>query len=170
MKTNVKEKLSDAYLDLLKSKPYIEITVSELCSKADVSRISFYRNFKSFDDILNFTIDRIYARYVGNELNAFKQDPRKACEDMLDAIFDDILTRDGQLFQMLPINGAMLFDKYVQKIDILLAPNNPTLKEIYDAATSVGIIITSIRKWAMSNKKEDPQIIKQYILDRICHQ
>ena len=44
--------LSEALLLLMKQKPLAEISISELCSKAGVSRISFYRNFSSMDDIL----------------------------------------------------------------------------------------------------------------------
>lgn len=44
--------LTQALLQLMEKKPFNEINVSELCDKAGVSRISFYRNFSSMPDIL----------------------------------------------------------------------------------------------------------------------
>ena len=48
----VVESITDALLILMKQKPLSEINVSELCNKAGVSRVSFYRNFTSLEDIL----------------------------------------------------------------------------------------------------------------------
>ena len=48
----VMESLTEALLQLMRAKPLAEISVSELCDKAGVSRVSFYRNFDSMDDIL----------------------------------------------------------------------------------------------------------------------
>ncbi|MBR5947774.1 MAG: TetR/AcrR family transcriptional regulator [Clostridia bacterium] len=48
----VVESMTEALLLLMQQKPLAEITISELCEKAGVSRISFYRNFASADDIL----------------------------------------------------------------------------------------------------------------------
>lgn len=46
------ECLSDALIILMKKKPLSKIKISELCEKAGVSRISYYRNYSSFEDIL----------------------------------------------------------------------------------------------------------------------
>lgn len=46
------ESLTEALLQLMEKKPLSEINISELCSRAGVSRVSFYRNFKSMQDIL----------------------------------------------------------------------------------------------------------------------
>lgn len=44
--------ITEALLQLMRQKPLTEISISELCNKAGVSRISFYRNYSSMDDIL----------------------------------------------------------------------------------------------------------------------
>lgn len=48
----VMESLTQALLLLMEKKPLSKINVSELCSRAGVSRVSFYRNFDSMDNIL----------------------------------------------------------------------------------------------------------------------
>ena len=46
------ESLQGALLQLVTKKPYDSITVTELCKKAGVSRMAFYGNFDSKDDII----------------------------------------------------------------------------------------------------------------------
>lgn len=48
----VVESLTQALLQLMEKKPLSQINVSELCERAGVGRISFYRNFNSMDEIL----------------------------------------------------------------------------------------------------------------------
>lgn len=48
----VKIQITNAILDLLKEKDIDEITISEITSKAQVGRVSFYRNYKNKEDIL----------------------------------------------------------------------------------------------------------------------
>lgn len=48
----VLESITIALIQLLQSHTLKDITVSQLCRKAGVSRISFYRNFRSMEDIL----------------------------------------------------------------------------------------------------------------------
>lgn len=46
------ESLSEALIQLMGRKKFSEISVSELCTRAGVSRISYYRNFDSMEQIL----------------------------------------------------------------------------------------------------------------------
>lgn len=50
--TLVMESITEALIQLMRKKPLSEIKVSELCEKAGVSRVSFYRNFDSIPQIL----------------------------------------------------------------------------------------------------------------------
>lgn len=48
--------LREAATELLHEKPFQKITVSEICERAMVRRPTFYRHFKSKDDLLLYTI------------------------------------------------------------------------------------------------------------------
>ena len=48
----VKESLTDAIFNLMKNRKFNDITITELANKAGVSRLSFYRNFESKEDII----------------------------------------------------------------------------------------------------------------------
>lgn len=58
-----KEMLVKGLIDLLKKKPYENITITELCVHAQIARRTFYRNFKTIDDVLTFYIDGIIDEF-----------------------------------------------------------------------------------------------------------
>lgn len=65
--TYVKEQITNSLLDLLKTKELKAISISDLTSTAQVSRVSFYRNYDEKEDILKEylykLIDNWYAEY-----------------------------------------------------------------------------------------------------------
>ena len=48
--------ITESLLELLKDKPLNDISISELCSHAQVGRATFYRNFEVKEDVLNVYI------------------------------------------------------------------------------------------------------------------
>ena len=46
------ESLREALIILMNEKNYYKISICELCEKAGVSRMAFYNNYKSKDDLL----------------------------------------------------------------------------------------------------------------------
>lgn len=45
--------------EMMLTQPYEEISVSELCKRADIPRKSFYRYFDTKDDTFNFLVDKM---------------------------------------------------------------------------------------------------------------
>jgi len=54
-----KKWLREALIELMKKKPYSQITITELAQRADLSRFSFYAHYKTKDDILYDIVERI---------------------------------------------------------------------------------------------------------------
>ena len=63
--TNIlsKECIVSAILQLIKVKPLSSISVAELCKKAGVSRMTFYRNYDSIEDIFIKHLHEIFEEY-----------------------------------------------------------------------------------------------------------
>ncbi len=53
--------LSDAMMRLIREKPYAEITVSELCRTAGISRQTFYTLFTSRENVMTFSLQQQYC-------------------------------------------------------------------------------------------------------------
>ncbi len=58
-----------ALLKLIKEKPFSSITISELTAKAGVSRITFYRNYTSKEEVLTSYIHDILYDYIQTHSN-----------------------------------------------------------------------------------------------------
>jgi AcrR family transcriptional regulator len=62
----VRECMTTALMQLLKEKPLYDISISELTEKAGVSRMAYYRNYKSKEDI--------FSLYMEDIINDYKED------------------------------------------------------------------------------------------------
>ena len=61
-----KQCLTDALFLLLEHKPFQKITIKELTEKAGVSRLTFYRNFDTKEDILKRYYRIHFSQYMEN--------------------------------------------------------------------------------------------------------
>lgn len=68
--TNIlsKECIVSAILQLTKDKPLSSISISELCNKAGVSRMTFYRNYDSIEDIFVKQLNEIFEEYKSDDI------------------------------------------------------------------------------------------------------
>lgn len=49
--------ITDAFLALIRERPYEEITVTEICRRADVVRKTFYNHFQAKDDVIKWLMN-----------------------------------------------------------------------------------------------------------------
>lgn len=59
-----KRKMAEALLRLMETEEYDRITIQQIVDEAGVSRMAFYRNFESKDQILQYHVDRITDEFV----------------------------------------------------------------------------------------------------------
>lgn len=60
------EHITESLLILLKDKEIEDISISELCDHAGIGRASFYRNFRSKEDILRAYINKLFDGWRSN--------------------------------------------------------------------------------------------------------
>ena len=59
-----KRSIAEALLQLMETEDYDRITIQQIVDAAGVSRMAFYRNFESKDQILQYHVDRITDEFV----------------------------------------------------------------------------------------------------------
>ena len=57
--TLAKECIVTALIELMKIKPYASISITDITNRAGVSRMAYYRNYVSKDDILNKYMEEV---------------------------------------------------------------------------------------------------------------
>lgn len=71
----LKECMGTALLELMKEKPIEKISIEEMTAKADVGRSTYFRYFKSKDEVLVFKIHCLWNRFAEeNRITDFRAD------------------------------------------------------------------------------------------------
>jgi len=65
----LKECMADALFILLQTKSIEEITISEVTALANVSRITYYRNFTSKESMIEFKLDKLIDEWIRANLS-----------------------------------------------------------------------------------------------------
>ncbi|WP_294970095.1 TetR/AcrR family transcriptional regulator [uncultured Methanosphaera sp.] len=76
---NTKEEIAESLITLMKNKDFENITVKEITGRARVNRSTYYRNFKSKEDILKYKLGLIMDEYM----DSFKEIKEKTKKDYI---------------------------------------------------------------------------------------
>lgn len=121
MKQSDKSKLwmEEALLQLMEKKEFATITVTDICEKAGISRLTFYRNFEVKEDILRFHFDKVFQEYIGKFDEGITN-----IEEAITSCFDVWFELREEIKRIVDSNLALLmyepFSKYTQ---IVLSKN-----------------------------------------------
>ena len=153
----VRESLQQALLMLMDTKEFSRISVTELCKKAGVSRMAFYGNFTSTDNLLEdivreYSSDLVYR--IGSPFrNGIKLSWYEQMFARVEANSDilSLLFRAGFKYKYLSIiNNSVLHN-----------PNIPTHKK-YLRLTWAGSVVNIIIYWIDNNLHESVGEIAQF--------
>ena len=162
-----KKNISLALYALVLRKPYEEISISDICRKANVSRVSFYHYYDTKDDILIQFSDEKFAEF-----------------------FDDIAKKDSISFEELitemfiylkSISRQLTMLRYARKEDILLAQFHSYGKYIFAHALTgnvvkdkknpyllpfwVGGLFAVIMQWLDEGMATPPEIVAKQVFN-----
>jgi AcrR family transcriptional regulator len=148
----------DAYIALLFEKEDKDISISELCTKAGVSRMSFYRSFDTKKAILDYAIKadllKIYQSASFMDLSIrgpiLLQEFQYVYEH---AAFLQLLQRRGYL--------DLLYNAWDYYAKRFCAEKDPTANP-YEYAYYAGASINVIIRWIEGGLKESPEQMAEY--------
>ena len=143
--------IAEAMMALLGEKPFAQITVSELCKAAGISRQTFYSLFTSRENVMVFTLQAQYCD--GPEL---REPERMACRG--DALrwlcrgYSEYMLRNKALIKLLVDNHIdyLLYDSFFDAMDSCdsFLPKADSCTRSYAASFYAGGIACVARKYA----------------------
>lgn len=147
----VRESIETALIQLMKKKPFGEITISEIVKKAGVSRVSYYRNYYYKEDVLFAKMDKIAAEW--------KESAEKISNDVGEQVIE-LFERERPILGVIYKNGLehlmyKLIRKYCgleEKID-----NNVSA---YFLSMFAGLFFGWCDEWVKRGMQETPEQIK----------
>ncbi len=71
---SVAQYITNSLFELMKAKPYNDISITEITDKAKVNRVSFYRNFTSKEDIIDKWIKFTTQNFLSKSDISYQKD------------------------------------------------------------------------------------------------
>ena len=143
--------VAEAMMRLIREKPYAQITISELCKIAGVSRQTFYSLFTSRENVMIFTLQ-------AEACDAPEISLPESCCDRSSALrwicrgYSEYLLRNRQLIKLLVDNHIdyLLYDSFFEAMDgceCFLARTDPCVRR-YAASFYAGGIACVAKRYA----------------------
>lgn len=162
-----RQKLTQGLLELMKTYSYADITVTQIAQEAGLSRKTFYRLYKTKDEILLGYIDSFINEFLAeiraNELHHY-------WDTIL--LYFNFLKKQSEFLFLLKQNELLhlLMQKSYEatfKILSITKPYRLTVQEDsclpYGRAFSVGGVSCMIMKWVEDGMVIEPKIIVDYL-------
>lgn len=148
----------EAMVDLLREKPLDEISVCELAERAQVGRVSFYRNFADKDDVLRRYIECETDAWLAAEGRGYMDfdDPRDYVAFLLGHLYKyreivDCLRRDGRMH--------LLEEEFDRRFAAALSG----VSDPWHIAFTVGGFYKLFCYWASTGYAKTPEEVAAYI-------
>ena len=164
----VSDRIAGAMLQLLAEKPFMDITVTDVVKKAEVSRASFYRNYKTTTDVLDHIISETINGLAALVLPAMK-DPSE--ENLRSFLYDyiDFVNNDNQkyIFKSME-NLTILLSRLVKESKkVFMERESDSMTAIYNPEAKFFMINAVILKWNEMGRRESVDDIVSYLLKAI---
>lgn len=161
----LKECMADALLILLKKKKLEDITIQEITTLANVGRVTYYRNFTSKEDILNFKLDKLMTEWVDKEMRVKNPTPYQMALK-----FFQFFSLNRELVQTLIQSelSMLLLKQLIDKLTIYGTPKQiGRYEQLFLSFGLCGILLT----WMDTGMKETPEemgeIVARNFLTRV---
>ena len=149
-------RLEDSIFALLKEKDFSEISVSEICKKAWVSRSAFYRNYHDLETI----IYEYFMRQTRSWWNGHIDDFRNNQLDVATSFFTYLLSLKDRILLLHQKNVSYVFEQHV--FDSTLNNRANDQDKIYQSYALAGKITGVVRRWIQTEMKDDPSYVASF--------
>lgn len=135
--------VAHAMMELIQEKPYAQISVSELCKAAGISRQTFYSLFTSRENVVVFTLQAQYCCHLNAETSAHSACRGEKLRDLCRG-YSEYLVRNRNLIKLLVDNRIdyLLYDSFEDALnssDCIFGETDPCLRRYASGFYAGGI-------------------------------
>lgn len=153
--------MATALLELMLEKDYTKISIGEIAKKAGVDRSSYYRHFKSKEDIISFFFDMVLKESLDGYTNLSSIDFTLYIHSIYTAFFN---YRKEILLIHYANLSFLLLDVLSKRFQFSeLATQFPLTKQ-YELSYIIGGIYNNLIFWMSRNMKETPDELTEISL------
>ena len=167
-KSSVKKRMADAFVDMLSQKSYVDITVMDIVNTAQVARVSFYRNFNSISDVVDYITDELANEFIDKILPVLNSNDENKWREFLFDFINNALNNRGKIEAINLQNTAVLFSHLNTKMQMYVNVNsNKTISDKYTSYVKACLINNVVKKWIDDGMVETPEEIINYLMSFI---
>ena len=162
---NVSKIICTAFLELLSEKPYVDISITDIVTRAGVARISYYRNFSSVNDIVDSITNEIASRFVQNVITIVESKDKDLWIETLVDFFEFTGEKGHKYFRKISqSNMSVIFIRVTEKLkNISQDYSGNSIFEKYNLPCKLGLIESVARHWISTGMTETPEQMAEYI-------
>lgn len=148
----LKNQIADALLSLLEKKPLDKITIDALTAKAGVGRASYFRYFKSKQEVITFRLLSLWKQ--SQEKYAISQEPENRFADYVRRCFDFCYEiRDLHI---------LLFQTYLL---FFASDEHSSWQDRYYNSFYAYVLFGLLKEWALSGYRESPAEMTAFYME-----
>lgn len=169
-RTQNDEALFNALLFLLRTKTIEQISITELCKAAAVSRMSYYRNYQSIEDIITAKLNDIFSHAM-RFMSKYKLTTPAEFGQLFFSFFQDYTTDLRTLIS----SDLKFLVSYAFKDDIKILINHHLVQvsvpeDEYWLAFVASGLTESLFLWSLNGAVETPEQMGRIVSHIINHQ
>ena len=162
-----RECIVTAMLQLIYKKPMSSITISELTKLAGVSRVTFYRNYGSKEEVLIEELRELLARYEAEEPAERRRGiyyDRQHMKRCFQYFYDHRAFMDGLIYCGFGDIFLRLITEYIQR---KWSDGSSGPEQAYRVAAFSGMLYNVYSAWVQRGCAQPPEEIAE-IMERMC--
>lgn len=165
---SVKREIINAVIKLMTKKSYMDITVTDIISTAQVARASFYRNFSSINDVIDAIVDDLSEEFLEDIYPALNCSDERKWREFLFKHFYRFTIKQHRMDDFMPQNVSVLFSRMDSKMQQKNAElPSETMRDKYMAIGKMGLINNITKKWMDNGMQETPEEMIDFIMSFI---
>ena len=176
--TKTKAAISRALFDIILVKNISDITVTELCQKANINRKTFYSHYSNITDVVNESFDEIIDSYA-ELMETLAPDYNSSIFDVFSSFMIRSIQYNGDIARLLKTSNGMWLEEKLQEAMARIimetfrkshtsAISDPAKISIASDYISAGIVKVYCN-WSLSSDTSSPDEVLKLLSDMILH-
>ncbi|MCI1674974.1 MAG: TetR/AcrR family transcriptional regulator [Ancrocorticia sp.] len=162
---NLKERMANALFELLREKPYAEISVSEITDRADVGRATYYRHFGSKDDVLMYRFGTIFSR-VPHPAKPFHKHTAQDATAFFEQYFASLYEHRAILEEVYEAGLDYLLFIYMYRLTVAQS-RDAAVVDRYRVALHSASTFAIVDQWVTSGFEQSPDELADMIVNQL---
>ena len=170
-----RESIFKAFIELLSTKNFSQITVGEIIEQADVGRATFYAHFETKDFLLKELCEELFCHIFDAESNE-PTDHRHifdcdAPKSVFLHLFQHLQRNDNNILELLSCQNNELFLRYfkinlqlliVSRLSLFETRKSEKLPDSLWVSHIASTFVETVKWWIDNGMKESPELIAEY--------